>query len=215
MKKLFLAALTCSLSIFSYGQSAPLGKDLVRFFSEKIQSYQTIKTVFAFTLENLQEGLTDTYDGTLSYKGKQYNLSLMGMEVYYDGETKWQYIPEANEVTISKPSSLDGGLFDDPTRIFSNYEKDFKSRFIGEQVEKGVGIYEVDLYPEDLSEPYSLIKIRFNKETLEPISVKYQGKDGINYIINVKSFKPNVPLKAELFSFDVTKYKGIEIVDLR
>ena len=103
---MFLAALTCSLTIFSFGQSAPLGKDLVRLFSEKIQSYQTIKTVFAFTLENLQEGLTDTYDGTLSYKGKQYNLSLMGMEVYYDGETKWQYIPEANEVTISKPLHL-------------------------------------------------------------------------------------------------------------
>jgi outer membrane lipoprotein-sorting protein len=204
-----------SLSLNLFGQSAPLGKDLIKSFSEKIQSYQNIKADFTFTLENLQEGITDTHQGNLSYKGKKYTLSLMGMEVYFDGDTKWQYIPEANEVTISKPYSLDGGFFDDPTKIFTDYEKDFNSRFIGEQVEKGVSIYEVDLYPEDLSEPYSLIKIRFNKRTLDPISIKYQGKDGINYIINMKSFNSNITLKDENFTFDLNKYKGIEIVDLR
>jgi outer membrane lipoprotein-sorting protein len=214
-KVLITAVLLFFTSYLSIGQTAPLGKDLVKSFSEKIQSFQTIKADFTFTLENMQEGFSDTHKGSLNFKGKKYLLNLMGMEVYFNGETKWQFIPEANEVTISKPSSLEGGFFDDPTTIFSNYEQDFNSRFIGEQVDKGVGIYEVDLYPKDISVSYSIIKIKFNKRTLDPISIKYQGKEGINYIIDVTKFAADQPIKDEVFTFDVTKHLGIEVVDLR
>jgi outer membrane lipoprotein carrier protein len=215
MKKILFSATFIFAFMAVYPQAAPLGKDLVKSFSEKMQSYQTISADFSFTLQNLQEGITDTHKGELVFKGKKYKLSLMGLEVFFDGATKWQYIPEANEVTISKPTTLDGGFFDDPTLIFRNYEKDFNSRFIGEKVEKGVSLYEVDLYPEDLSMPYSIIKIVFKKQNLEPVSIKYQGKDGLNYIIEVKKFKANNPVKDEDFVFVPSKHKAIEIVDLR
>jgi outer membrane lipoprotein-sorting protein len=202
-------------SILALGQTAPLGKDLVKSFSEKMKAYETIQATFSFTLENLQEGFSDTHKGKLRFNGNKYFLELMGMEVYYDGTTKWQFIPDANEVTVSAPTSLNGGFLDDPTQIFRDYEQDFKSRFIGETIEKGVAHYEVDLYPKDLSEPYSLIKIVFKKQNLDPVSIKYQSKDGINYIIKVSKFKPNVPVKDEDFVFEPNKHKGIEIVDLR
>jgi outer membrane lipoprotein-sorting protein len=216
MKKRLLVLLSIvAISNLSIGQTAPLGKDLVKKFSEKMQAYESIKAEFTFTLENLQEGLSDTHKGSLKFKGKSYFLGLMGMEVYFNGETKWQYIPEANEVTISQPTSLDGGFFDDPTQIFRDYEQDFKSKFIGERVDKGISLYEVDLYPEDISVPYSIIKIVFKKQNLDPVSIKYQGKDGINYIINVKSFKANQNLKDVEFTFNPSKHKGIVIVDMR
>jgi outer membrane lipoprotein carrier protein len=216
MKKLAVVVFLIAGFIFaSNAQTAPLGKDLIKSFSEKMQSFQTIKADFSFTLENLQEGFSDTHKGDFSFKGKNYTLNLMGMKVFFNGTTKWQFIPEANEVTISKPTSLDGGFFDDPTQIFRDYEQDFKSRFIGEKVEKGVSLYEVDLYPEDLSAPYSIIKIIFKKQNLEPVSVKYQGKDGVNYIIEVSRFRSNVPINDTDFAFEPTKHKGIEIVDLR
>lgn len=198
-----------------YGQSAPLGKDLVRQFSEKMQSYKTIEAEFSFTLENLQEGFSDTHEGDLLLKGKKYNLNVMGMEVYFDGETKWQFIPEANEVTISKPTGLDGGFFDDPTQIFRDYEEDFKSKFMGEKVERGETHYEVDLYPEDLSAPYSIIKITFTKKNLDPVSIKYTGKDGVNYLIEIKDFESNVSADDNNFTFKTSDYKDIMVVDLR
>jgi outer membrane lipoprotein-sorting protein len=216
MKRLVVVAFLIAGFIFSsIAQTAPLGKDLIKSFSEKMQSFQTIKADFSFTLENLQEGFSDTHKGDLSFKGKNYTLNLMGMKVFFNGTTKWQFIPEANEVTISNPTSLDGGFFDDPTQIFRDYEQDFKSRFIGEKIEKGVSLYEVDLYPEDLSAPYSIIKIIFKKQNLEPVSVKYQGKDGVNYIIEVSRFNSNMPINDSQFVFEPTKHKGIEIVDLR
>jgi outer membrane lipoprotein-sorting protein len=203
------------LAQFAIAQTAPLGKDVVKNFSEKMKSYQTIKASFTLTLENLKEGISDTYEGKLLLKDKKYYLDLMGMEVYYNGQTKWQFIPQANEVTISAPKSIEGGFFDDPTQIFTDYEKDFKSKFIGEKMEGGKGVYEVDLYPIDLSVPYTIIKLKFEKNSLEPISIKYQGKDGNNYIIKVKRFKANVPAKDDEFVFDTKKHKGIEIIDIR
>jgi outer membrane lipoprotein-sorting protein len=215
LKKIVLPILFLSLSATLNAQIAPLGKDVIKSFSEKIQTYNTIRASFTFTLENLQEGFSDTHEGKISLKQKNYFLELMGMQVYFNGETKWQFIPEAKEVTISKPSTVDGGFFDDPTKIFQDYEKDFKSKFIGEKVEGSRGIYEVDLYPEDISVPYASIKLTFDKRTLDPISIRYQGKDGNNYIIDIKKFEPNVPIKDDEFSFDQTKYKNIEVVDLR
>lgn len=215
MKKTFLLAILIVSGFAVSSQTAPLGKDLIKSFSERMQSYETIQADFTFTLENLQEGISDTHKGKLSFKGKKYFLDLMGMEVYFDGTTKWQFIPEVNEVTISKPSSIEGGFFEDPTKIFNDYEQDFKSRYIGESIDKGVGLYEVDLYPEDLSVPYSSIKIIFKKQNLEPVSIKYQSKDGINYIIKVNKFKPNASIKDQEFSFDLSKYKKTEVIDLR
>jgi outer membrane lipoprotein carrier protein len=215
MKKTCLILLVAFFSLAAFSQSAPLGKDVVKDFSEKMQKLTSLSAKFSFTLENLQEKITDTHDGDIVIKGKKYNLELMGMDAYYDGETKWQYNKQANEVTISKPTKIEGGFFDDPTKLFKDYEKNFKSKFVGEKVEKGRTIYELELYPIDLKTPYSMLNLKFDKKTLEPVQIKYQGKDGNNYIIKVKTFRSNVPVRDERFIFDPKKHKGIEIIDMR
>ncbi len=215
MKKTVFFLLVVCLSFTVIGQNAPLGKDIVSAFSVKMQNLTSLTAKFSFTLENLQEKITDTHEGEIVVKGKKYNLELMGMQSYYDGVTKWQYNKEANEVTISKPTVIEGGFFDDPTKLFKDYEKNFKSKFIGEQVVKGRNIYEIELYPIDLKTPYSKLNLTFDKKTLEPVQIKYQGKDGNNYIISVKMFRSNVIVRDERFTFEPKKHKGIEIIDMR
>ena len=215
MKKTGLVLLAICLSLSITAQNAPLGKEVVSKFSEKMQNLTSLSAKFSFTLENLKERITDTHEGDIVVKGKKYDLELMGMNAFYDGETKWQYNKEANEVTISKPTVLEGGFFDDPTKLFKDYEKNFKSKFVGEKVVKGRSIYELELFPIDLKTPYSKLTLSFDKKTLEPVQIKYQGKDGNNYIINVKVFRSNVLVRDERFSFDPKKHKGIEIIDMR
>jgi outer membrane lipoprotein-sorting protein len=216
MKKLsFAIVLTCFTGFALFSQTTPQAEDLVKSFSEKMQSYQSIKADFKFTLENLQEGFSDTHKGNLVFKEKKYFLDLMEMEVYFDGSTKWQFIPKANEVTISGPSKVEGGFLEDPTQIFRNYEKDFKSKLIADRVEKGVGIYEIELLPLNLNATYKSIKVVLKKQNLNPVSIKYFGKDGVNYIIDVNNFKTNIPIKDDQFVFNPSKHKGIVIVDMR
>ena len=215
MKKTGLFLLVVCLSVTVFGQNAPQGKDIVKEFSDKMQKLTSLSAKFSFTLENLQEKISDTHEGDIQVKGKMYNLELMGMEAFYDGETKWQFNKQANEVTISKPTAGDGGFIDDPTKLFKDYEKNFKSKYIGEKAEKNRTIYELELYPIDLKAPYSKLNLMFDKKTLEPVQIKYQGKDGNNYIIKVKIFRSNVPVRDERFSFDVKKHKGVEVIDMR
>lgn len=215
MKKTGLFLLVVCLSVTVFAQNAPLGKDVVNAFSVKMQNLTSLSAKFSFTLENVREKITDTHDGDILVKGKKYNLELMGMEAYYDGKTKWQYNKDANEVTISEPTMVEGGFFDDPTKLFKDYEKNFKSKYIGEKVEKGRYLYELELYPIDLKTPYSLLNLKFDKKTLEPVQIKYQGKDGNNYIIKVKNFRGNVTAKDDKFTFDPKKHKGIEVIDMR
>lgn len=215
MKKIGLILIGIWISLSITAQNAPLGKDVVNSFSVKMQNLTSLSAKFSFTLENLKEKITDTHEGDIVVKGKKYNLELMGMEAYFDGKTKWQFNKEANEVTISEPTILEGGFFDDPTKLFKDYEKNFKSKFIGERVEKGRTIYELELYPIDLKTPYSKLNLKFDKKTLEPVQIKYQGKDGNNYIIKVKVFRSNVPVRDERFTFEPKKHKGIEIIDIR
>lgn len=215
MKKYGIFIIVVCLSITVFGQNAPAGKDVVKEFSDKMQKLTSLSAKFSFTLENLQEKITDTHEGEIVVKGKKYDLELMGMEAFYDGETKWQFNKQANEVTISKPTVIEGGFLDDPTKLFKDYEKNFKSKYIGEKAEKNRIIYELELIPIDLKTPYSKLNLKFDKKTLEPVQIKYQGKDGNNYIIKVKVFRSNVPVRDERFTFDPKKHKGIEVIDMR
>lgn len=207
--------ISCVFSIYAFSQNAPAGKDIVKNFSTKMQNLQSLSANFTFTLENLKEKITDSHDGKIVVKGNKYYLELMGMEVYFNGSEKWQFIKEANEVTVSKPEKVEGGFFDDPTKLFKSYEKNFKSKYIGEKTVKGKELYELELYPIDLNAAYSILKLQFSKRTLEPELIKYQGKDGNNYIIKVKNFKSDIPVKDDKFIFDQKKHKNVEVVDLR
>lgn len=214
MKKIF-AILLVFVPFCIFAQENPDATQAVKDFSQKMQTVKTINASFTFTLENLQEKITDTHQGKIIAKGNKYFLEMMGMEIYFDGTTKWQYIKEANEVTISKQTTNDGGFLDDPSKLFKDYDKNFKSKFIGEHKDKNRTIYELDFFPKDLNLPYSAVKLQFDRNTLEPVLIRYQGKDGNNYIIKVKTFKSNLPVRDERFTFEPQKHKGIEIIDMR
>lgn len=214
MKKI-LAILLVFVPFCIFAQENPDATQAVKDFSQKMQTVKTINATFTFTLENLQEKITDTHQGKIIAKGNKYILEMMGMEIYFDGITKWQYIKEANEVTVSKQTTSDGGFLDDPSKLFKDYDKNFKSKFIGEHKAKNRTIYELDFFPKDLNLPYSAVKLQFDKNTLEPVLIRYQGKDGNNYIIKVKTFKSNLPVRDDRFTFEPQKHKGIEVIDMR
>lgn len=190
-------------------------ENIVKEFSEKMQTIKSLSATFNFTLENLQEKITDTHQGKILAKGNMFYLELMGMEVFFDGQTKWQYIKEANEVTISKKNQKENSFLEDPMKLFKDYDKNFKYKFIGESKSKNRTIYELDFFPRDLNLPYSSVKLQFDKATLEPVFIRYQGKDGNSYIIQIKNFKSNIPVRDDRFTFDVSKHKGIEVIDMR
>jgi len=197
-----------------YEQNTKKAKEILDKVSAKTKSYNTISADFTFSMENLQEEISETNEGKILIKGDKYKVTLMGVDTYFDGKTIYTFLKEAEEVNITEPDPEDEETLN-PATIFTIYDKGFKYRYVGEGTENGKTFYEIDLYPENRDKPYSRIKLRVLKDELTLYSLRQVGKDGNNYTVVVNSMKTNIPLDDSDFVFDPAKYPDVDVIDMR
>jgi outer membrane lipoprotein carrier protein len=166
-------------------------------------------------MDNRIEKVQDTTKGTIYIKGDMFKLFFKGTEVFSDGTTVWTYQPEAREITITEPDPNDENALN-PNNLLRIYEKGFKYKFMGE-FNKGGSFYQIDLYPEQPKEVnYSIIKLKIDKILKQVQSIKMVGKDGIDYLIELVQFQPNIKVVDAMFTYDAAKYpKDVEVNDMR
>jgi outer membrane lipoprotein-sorting protein len=203
------------LTVSGWTQQDPNAKVILDRVSEKIKQYSTLQADFELIIENRQDDETSVTGGILKIKGEKYYLESMGTKVFFNGRTLWSYMEDINEVTISEPDQESDDFVENPVRIFDFYNRDFKYRLVGEtQTDEG-WMYEIDLFPNNLQQPYSRFKIFIKRDTDELYMLKAVGKDGIDYIAYLKNMEYNKAMDDKDFEFNPSKYKGIEIVDMR
>ncbi|MDK2842671.1 MAG: hypothetical protein PWQ17_2177, partial [Anaerophaga sp.] len=121
MKKLFIPILILMLiPVILSAQSPEVIKagNILDKVSEIIQSYQSIRADFTFSMENKQADVTDTHKGTILIAGEKYKASVMNVDSYFDGTTLWTYLKEVDEVNISNPDPMDETTLS-PSSIFN------------------------------------------------------------------------------------------------
>ena len=79
----------------------------------------------------------------------------------------------------------------------------------------GTTCHEIDLFPKNLNQPYSRIKIFINKQSDLPETISSIGKDGVDYTVNLKNIILNREFPDATFIFDPAKHKKVEVVDMR
>ena len=182
--------------------------------SETTQSYESIKADFTFTLENIESNTEDTYEGSIILAGKKYKASVMNVDSYFNGETLWTHLKEVGEVNISNPDPQDDETLS-PANIFNIYKEGFRYMFAGEDTIDGQPVNVVDLFPEDRDKSYSRIKLYVNQDNHHITKISQIGKDGNNYIINIKNMKTNVPCESSMFIFSEEKHPDVQVIDMR
>jgi outer membrane lipoprotein-sorting protein len=208
---LFALAMT---TLFAMAQDTEKAKEILDKVSAKTKTYTSIYASFSFTLENTQENMTETHDGSIKIKGNKYVIDLMDTKTYFDGKTLWTHMIDAKEVNVSEPAEDEEGTLN-PAKIFTLYETGFKYNYIGEKTENGKALYEIDLFPESREKPFSRIKLFINKTDLTLNSLKQFGKDGNNVLIKVKSMQPNLPYPDVEFAFNQGANPGVQVIDMR
>lgn len=214
MKKLIILTLLM-LPALAFSQKDQRAKEILDDFSKKTKDYKSLYSEFSFTLENTQENIKDTQKGKITIKGKKYVLDLMGTEIYFNGKTKWTFLREANEVNVLEPKEGDGGFLDNPSRLFTIYDREFKYKFKEESKVNKIPVYVIDLYPKKVGVTYTMVRFSFNKETLEPVQIKYFSKDGNRYTLDIKVLSPNKEVNEDIFTFSPAKHPGVSVNDLR
>lgn len=214
MKHILSITLLLFFYITSFAQNAEKAKEILDKVSAKTKSYSTISADFTFSMENLQEEISETNEGQIIIKGDKYKVSLMGVNTYFDGSAIYTHLIEAEEVNISEPDPEDEETLN-PATIFTIYEKGFKYKYVGEGSENGKEFYEIDLYPENRDKPYSRIKLRILKDDMTLYTLRQVGKDGNIYTVVVKSMKTNLPFDDSTFAFDTNANPDVDVIDMR
>ncbi len=212
MKKIFLSSLLLTL----FGSLAiaqdPKAKNILDAMSKSFKAMNAYQANFTYSTEGV--GVKETAKGDVTVKGTKFRLKLIGQEIFNNGQTVSTYVKETNEVTINNYEPSDSDI--NPAKIYSIYKKGYKYVFIEEQ-KQGTTVYEViELTPENKASQVKNVRISVDKKDKSVKSWKITNKDGKKTIFKVDKFMANpAGVTDTFFTFDKTKYAGVEVVDLR
>jgi outer membrane lipoprotein carrier protein len=215
MKKLYLSALLLATTMFAFAQASdPAAKAILDGVSAKFKTFTTVQANFVYKVENASGKSLSSKTGTLLIKGTKYKVTFSGQEIFCNGTTVWNYDKSANEVTISKLDASSGMLT--PQKMLSNfYDKDFRYLLNGEKTVNGKVVQEIEMTPIDKSKAFHKVYVQVDKNAKTIYSTKVLENAGNRYSYTVTTMKTNVAMTDAQFTFDKSKYPGVEEVDLR
>jgi outer membrane lipoprotein carrier protein len=216
MKTLFSLLASGLLLVSSVNaQDDPKSKAVMDKLIAKNKTYTSFEADFSSRLVNTTSKLDVKQDGNVKVKGKKFRLTLPDNTVINDGTVLWAYSKKSNEVTLNDPAEMDQEL--DPSKLFTVYEKGFKSQFVDEKADAtGIVVQTIKLFPlEPAKKPYHTVILGIDKNKVEPKTVQVLYKDGNVVTYTLKKFTPNPELAETIFMFEKAKYPGVELNDMR
>jgi len=204
------------IGLVAIAQTDEKAKIILAEVSKKYRSFDVIKTEFAYTLDNPQAKVKETQTGTLYSKTKvnKFKIVLKAQELVSDGKNQWTYLKADKEVQLSEVDNSSDAM--NPARLFTIYEKGFKFLFTGDSKSKaGKTLHNIELTPLDGKRSYFKVKLQIDKASKQITQAIIFDKNGNRYTYSIKVFAPNVKVAETFFTFDVKKYPGVELVDLR
>jgi len=209
MKKIIVALTVAFVHNFAFAQYDPDAKNILDAMSNKYKSIPAFSATFKQNLKNDGAGLDETMEGKITVMKDMYKLEIAGQEIYNDGTDVWSYSSEINEVTVSPydPDESEISL----GNIWDIYKEGFKYVLLSAK-EDGANV--IDLDPENRDKSYYKIRMVINNDnTLNRFTVFEQS--GNQYTYSISDFETKNNLSASDFTFDVSKYPDVEVIDFR
>jgi outer membrane lipoprotein-sorting protein len=180
-------------------------------FSANALSAPSVSMKFIIVTANQVENTNDTLPGSIILSKDKYKLELNDNTVWFNGETSWSYLPAEEEVTITKADKKDNSFQNRPSVIFTMYKDGYKCRLIEELTDS----YTIDLYPEDIKSDHLRVRLSIGKPQMNLLSLEYKQRDGIVITLHVSEYNLKKRTEAGMFTFQLSEYKGVEIIDMR
>jgi len=213
MKRFIVGFVSVLISTYVLGQYDQKALSILDAMSDKYQKVQSFKAGFTYTLENKMENINEEFSGEIAVKGEKFALKMSEQEIYNDGETIWTYMSDVNEVNIDYYLPEEGDLT--PSSIYKAYKKGFKYLYLEENIEKGQTVDVVDLVPEDTNNQFYKVRMFIDKNNRTLKKWTMFDKTGNIYTYVITNFDESFAAGDNYFVFDVTKYPGVEEIDLR
>jgi outer membrane lipoprotein-sorting protein len=211
--KLLATLLVAIVAMNANAQDAK-AKAILDELSDKTRKYPTITSEFTFTLEDKAADVNQEQKGSLKMKGKKYYIILGDNHIYSDGDTRWTYSEEMNEVYIDNTDSGEEVL--NPSDVYTIWESGFKQFYKGEETLNGRKVHVIKLVPVDPADKeYHTILVYIDQGKMEVSKIEIKGKQGMDYTYDVKSFETTAVYADNVFIFDPADYPGVDEIDNR
>jgi outer membrane lipoprotein-sorting protein len=223
-KIIVLLLLSQSLLSFSQKQAVsindPEAAALLQKVSDKYKSYKSIEADFTLTTirpklkpDEPDSKYTDEQTGRIYLKGNKFKISLSGHEIICDGKNIWTYTLNTKEAQVNYYEDNDE-IFS-PTKIFTIYKEGYSYQVKEKKVFQGKNITIIEMSPSNRKVSFFKIDVGVDVASANVLESKIYEKSGTRYIYKVNKLNSSVTLSDEFFSFDVKKFPGVNVVDLR
>ena len=197
----------------SIGNNDPDAKKILDQISNKIKSYHSVQAGFELKIEDAKGNLEGTKKGVVYMKGIKYRVTISGQDIFCDGKNIWTYDKSANEVTVTKFDPSSNSIT--AQKLFTNfYDKDFLYKLNGSQKHGNKMLQEIEMTPVDKTKNFFKIYLYVDNTAKTVVSSKMLDKSGNKYTYTINNLNGNAQLSDATFTFDKTKYPGVEVVDL-
>jgi len=202
------------LSGFLFAQDEEsAARDIIKKSVSKYKAYSSSEVSFTYTMENRTDNLKEIQKGTIYLKNGNFRLIIGNQIIISDQVKVWTYMKDVNEVQISNYNPKE--LEINPNEIFTMWESGFLYRYMGDVTLNNQATCLVELTPINKNLSYYKVKLYIDKKTNSVYRIQtFYKESALILTFDIISVKPNVQLSDSLFKFDVTKYPGIEVVDL-
>ena len=183
---------------------------LLNKVSENIKNYNNIYINYTYTLNNVEEDISQTNNGSFVTENNKWRFEMLGVTRIFDGSKLYSISPDDEEVTISSQDPEDETTIT-PNKMLYFYEEGYyfemdKSKFIGNgQYRKKIQY--VKLIPKDSEAEIKYILLGIDTEFNQIYEVIETGKNETVTTISIVDFEFNLPLNSNLFVFDQEKYQ--------
>jgi len=212
IKKRFLLFLLM-LPLMTWAQNTDGGATpIMQALAQKYKSYTSFKFDYTLKVEKDKKTLS-TSSGTLTSKGNKYYCTFKDQTYYCDGKSIWNYQKSTNEVSIFEYDETDNNIMN-PAKLLANWNKEYKAKFIREEVVDGNYLQIIDLTPIKKQSFYR-VRFKINKVKKTLVSVILYENDNTMYSYHINKMTPNIPVDDAFFVFQASKYPGVDINDMR
>ena len=179
----------------------------------KTEAQKTIEVDFTYTMKNPEAGIDESKSGILQIMGDSYRLDISEQIVISDGETMWTLLVEDEEVMINEVEEDNADAIT-PSNLLNSYSKNYKSKFLKEDILKGKVAEIIELTPLK-GRNFIKIHVVIDKAEKQILSFSIFDKNGSTYSYIINKYNSNKDIPASAFTFNEADYPDFEIVDMR
>ncbi|MDC0248799.1 outer membrane lipoprotein carrier protein LolA [Flavobacteriaceae bacterium] len=212
MKKIILLFTLFSLSLV-HSQNDIRAEKLLNSVSEKIDSSETFKINFTYTLENLIENINQDSDGSIVIKDDNYLLEFMGIKQLCDSKKVYSIVPENEEIIISNIDEDESETIK-PSKLLKFYREGYLILWDKKELILEKEIQFVKLIPINSNSDIDYLQLGIDISNNDIVKLIEIGKNKTKTILTVNQLQYDIEIDLNFFIFSEEDYPDYYIENL-